>query len=219
MLRKVHKNDNDNDTDTPHRFLSFSLSMSHISCHTIFYAGQKAVSLASSSLVHTRPRQSPNLLPVQVKDDWNRRQSHRQERQQTRCPIDAELVIHGRAEEGEPGPEEAADERVGGDGAVGIEQVHVDDVLEALDEDDEHGTADGDGGDDLRDPARARVARPREPEEADGEDDGADDHGREAALGDGEAGGARVLPGEDRDGVGDDCGEADDDADEERDEG
>ena len=128
-------------------------------------------------------------------------------------------MVHGRAEEGEAGPEEAADEGVGGDGAVGVEQVHVDDVLEALDEDDEHGAADGDGGDDFRHPARARVARPREPEEADGKDDGADDHGWEAALGDGETGGFGVLAGEDCDGVGDDGGEADDDADKEGDEG
>ena len=127
-------------------------------------------------------------------------------------------MIHGGAEEGEPGPEEAADEGVGGDGAVGVEQVDVDDVLEALDEDDEHGATDRDAGDELRDPARARVARPREPEEADGEDDGANDHGWEAAFRDSETGGAGVLAGEDCDGVGDDAGEADDDADEEGDE-
>ena len=158
-------------------------------------------------------------MPVQVKDERNGRQSHGQEPQQTRRPIDAELVVHGGAEEGEPGAEEAAHERVGGDGAVGVEQVHVDDVLEALDEDDEHGAADGDAGDVLRYPARARVARPREPEEAHGEDDGADDHGGQAALGDGETGLAGVLAGEDCDGVGDDGGEADDDADEEGGEG
>ena len=196
--------------------LSFHASH-QLPCHLLRRA--KAVSLGSSSLIHTRSRQSPNLPPVQVKDDRNGRQSHGQERQQTRRPIDAELMIHGRAEEGKPGPEEATDERVGGDGAVGVKQVHVDDVLEALDEDDEHGAADGDRGDDLRDPARARVARPREPEEADGQDDGADDHGGQAALRDGEAGRAGVLAGEDCDGVGDDGGEAEDDADEESDEG
>ena len=214
MPRKVHDNDTRKSRPPP----PFSLLSLHASPgHLLRQA--KAVSLKSSSLIHTRSRQTPNLPPVNVKDDRNGRQSHGQERQQTRRPVNAELMIHSRAEEREPGPEEATDERVGGDGAVGVEQVHVDDVLEALDEDDEHGAADRDSGDELRDPARARVARTGKPDEADGQDDGADDHGREAALRDGEAGRAGVLAGEDCDGVGDDGGEADDDADEEGDEG
>lgn len=158
--------------------------------------------------VHARARHRTDLRAIYEEDDGHRRQRKGQEAQKRSGPVDAEVVIHGSAEERETGAKEAADEGVGRDGAVGVEQIDVDDVLEALDEDDEHASPDGNGRHCLRDPACARVACPGEPEEADWEDDGAEDHGLQASLWHNFAWGASGLGGEDGQRVRDDAYEA-----------
>ena len=67
---------------------------------------------------------------------------------------------------GEPGTDPAPGEGVGGDGAVGVHEVHVDEVVEALHEYDEDPGADGDDADDLRPRVYGGVRGPGEPEEA-----------------------------------------------------
>ena len=124
-------------------------------------------------------------------------------------------MIHSRAEEREPRTKEASDKGVGGDGTVRVEQVHIDDILKPLDEDNEHGTTHRDSANNLCRPRRTRVASPSEPEQAAGENDSADDHRRKTALRDDLAGCTGGLASEDGEGVSYGGAEAKGDADEE----
>lgn len=159
-----------------------------------------------------------DLLPVDEEQNRDRDHRRRDEPQQTRSPLDAQLVEHLDREQREPTAHAAPHERVGRDGRVREHQVHVDDVVEPLHEDDQDARPDGHARDDLRDPVHARVRGPSEPEEAHGEEDRGDHHGRETLLGD-DAAVLLQFPREAGLGEVDDQARAEDDADEDAQEG
>lgn len=76
-------------------------------------------------------------------------------------------MVHGSGEEREAGASERTKQCVGCDSGVGVPHVHIDDVVESLQEDHEDAPADEDTSEDLRNPGDVRAARPREPEEPD----------------------------------------------------
>ncbi|MCJ1413632.1 hypothetical protein MMC19_007754, partial [Ptychographa xylographoides] len=91
-------------------------------------------------------------------------------------------MIHLRREEGKAGAEEGADHAVGGHGAVAHVQVHVDEVGDAGDEDEEHAGADDDAGHHHRRPRDVGRRRPREPEQPERDQHGPADHEREPVF-------------------------------------
>lgn len=97
--------------------------------------------------------------------------------------MDAELVVHLRGEEGEGGAEEGAQHAVGGEHAGGVDGVRVDEVVGDAEEDEHHAEAEGGRRHDAHDPVDAGVVGPREPEQPEGEADGADFGRRESSLG------------------------------------
>ncbi len=124
-------------------------------------------------------------------------------------------MIHSRAKEWESRTKKASDKGIGGDGTVRVEQVDIDDILEPLDEDNEHGTTHRDSANNLCRPRCTGVASPSEPEQAAGENDSANDHRGKTALRDDLAGGTGGLASEDGEGVGYGGAEAEGDANEE----
>ena len=105
----------------------------------------------------------PDDLPLIVKKKRDRHQWNRDEPQQRRRPIIAQLLIHLRlAHQNHPC------ERRGR-----IRLVAVDDVVQDAQDDDVDTRAEQCGCDDGHDPVHAAVARPTEPEEADGDEEGA----------------------------------------------
>lgn len=90
---------------------------------------------------------------------------------------------HGTYEERECGSAEAPQESVCGDGAGGVAALKsVDEVVECGLEDGEEADADEGRADARGDPVHAPTGRPREQEQARGEEDGADHHGWQAGL-------------------------------------
>lgn len=159
-----------------------------------------------------------DLLPVDEEQDRDRDHRSGDEPQQARGPVDAQPAEHLDREQRERAAETAPHERVGRDGRVGEHQVHVDDVVEPLHEDDQHPGPHGDAREDLRDPVHARGRRPSEPEEPDRQQERGDHHGRETLLGD-DAALLLQLAREARLGDVGDHGGAEHDADEEAQEG
>ena len=127
-------------------------------------------------------------------------------------------MIHSRSKKRKPRSKETSYKCIRGNGTICIEQIYVDYVFESLNENNEHGSADWDGTNDLCGPRGAGVTCPCEPEEATGENDSADDHRWETTFWDYFTGGAGCLAGESCESVGDGCYEAENDADEEGDE-
>ena len=93
-------------------------------------------------------------------------------------------MIHGRGEQRKPGAQETPEQRVRRDRTVGVHLVHVDDVIQALHENQKDPHSRRYPRDDLRHPCDVRTARPGPPEETRGEGGAADDHGRKPVLGD-----------------------------------
>lgn len=77
-------------------------------------------------------------------------------------------MVHGDGEQGESSAGHRSHKGVGGEGAVRVHQVDVDDVAQPLQKDQEYPCSDGYTGDGLRHPGDMRVRGPGEPEEADG---------------------------------------------------
>lgn len=73
--------------------------------------------------------------------------------------------------------------RIRRDGRVGIHLVHIDDIIETLQEDHYHSSSDGNARDDFGPRRDVRVTGPSEPEEACREDGAAYDHGNKAFFG------------------------------------
>ena len=121
---------------------------------------------------------------MNIKQNGNRHHSHAQKRQQTTRPRHAQLVIHLDRKQRKPRASEGAHERVPSNSRVRQHKINIDDIIERAHEDDEDAGADGDAGEHLRHPGDVGAGRPREPEEADGEDAAADDHGGQAVFGD-----------------------------------
>lgn len=66
-------------------------------------------------------------------------------------------MIHLHSEEREAASQSAPDESVRRDARISEHQIHIDDIVETLHEDDEDGETDRGTGDDLRDPADVGV--------------------------------------------------------------
>lgn len=143
-------------------------------------------------------------MPEEKKDKRNRDEDDTETAEHGHGPVDAEIVElpkisqplqilkqlrsknpthHRSREHREPRTQPATKERVRRDRRVCVLLVDIDDIIEALHENEQHTAADGDAGDDLRPRRDGGVVRPSEPEHADGQDDGADAHGHEARLG------------------------------------
>ena len=122
-------------------------------------------------------------------------------------------MVHGRSEQRESSAGQRSHERIGRDGAVCVHEVNVDDVAQPLQENQEDPGSGRYAGDDLRYPGNMRVGCPGEPEQADWEQEGADDHRDQSLFGYRlSAVGFHLLP-EACVGCVDDDGDADDDAD------
>ena len=134
-------------------------------------------------LCRTIPTQRPDLLPIDKEQNRHGEHGQGDERQYRRRPRDPQIIIHRRREQGEARPRERPNECVCRDGAIGIHQVHIDDVVEPLHEDDQDPHPDGYSGEHLRYPGNVWAAGPRKPEQAGGEDGAAEDHRREALFG------------------------------------
>ena len=124
-------------------------------------------------------------------------------------------MIHSRTEERKTCAEEASHKSVRRDGAVRVEQVHIDDIFEPLYEDDEHSTTNRNRANHLRKPRCTRMASPRKPEEAAWKNDSADDHRRKTTFRHDFTGRAGSLAGESGESVGNSGYEAQNDTDEE----
>ena len=127
-------------------------------------------------------------------------------------------MIHRRSKKRKPRSKETSHKRVRRNGTICIQQVYVDYVFEALYEDHKHSATYWNRANDLCRPRCAGMTRPCEPEEAAGEDYSLHDHRRKTAFGHNLSGCAGCLAGENCEGVGDGCNEAENDADEEGDE-
>jgi hypothetical protein len=134
-------------------------------------------------LVGRELAQLPDLRSIDEVNNRDREQCHATEGQQTRRPRNAEALEHLRREEREcssnPGPEE----RVCGNGAVGVHLVHIDEVVQPLQEDHHDTHPDRSSGYDLRPRCDRWITRPAEPEESYRQNTAADDHGDESLFG------------------------------------
>lgn len=146
--------------------------------------GEKKVGIFFSLKLRRELAQRANLLSVEEEQDRNRDHRDGDKAQHARRPVHAEIVIHLHSEEGEATTNATPDERVGGNGGVCEHEVYVDDVVEALHEDDEDAASDGHAGENLWEPVDVRAGCPSEPEQTGGEDDGGDHHGDETFFGD-----------------------------------
>lgn len=79
-------------------------------------------------------------------------------------------------EQREEGTRDGPDKCINRNRAVGVEPITVDQVAHALPERHHAAQADERDGENLRHPNDMRVAGPGEPEETDGQGNGADDH-------------------------------------------
>ena len=151
-------------------------------------------------------------LPA-IEEEQDRHGEHPQsdEAQHRGRPRHAQTLVHDGREKREGGAGQRADESVGREGAVGVQEVDVDDVVQPLHEDEQDAHADGHAREDLWHPGDVRAAGPREAEQPRGEEGAAEDHGREALLGD-DAAVLAQLAGEARLRDGGDDGDAEEDA-------
>lgn len=126
---------------------------------------------------------------------------------------------HARSKQRKPRAHQTAHNRIGSNSRIGVHEVAVDQVDQTLHEDEHDTRANGRDGDDLRPGGNVRGRGPGEPEEARGEQEGADHHGDEALLRDDAARGGGEADGVAGAGVVCGPGEGEHDADEEGEEG
>ena len=120
-----------------------------------------------------------------IKHEWNRDESNTQESQRRTRPRHSKVVIHGSREQGESRAERTSHEIVAGKHTGCIFRVGVWEVIEHGVEEEEGSEGEEGGSDDGHDPGEVgpRVGRPAEPEEADGDTEGAHEGGGESFLG------------------------------------
>lgn len=128
------------------------------------------------------PTLHPDPFSIPEEQEWERHADQRQESRDAARPMDAQPIIHVGREEREHGTEDASEKGVGSEDAGGVDGVGVDEVVHDGEEKKDHAEAEGGGEHDADDPVDARIVRPSEDEEADGEADAADHAGREAGL-------------------------------------
>ena len=134
------------------------------------------------SHVRTIFTQSSQFLPVNEEQYRHRQERYRQKPEETGSPIYPQSVVQSNGEQGKPSTGHGPHECVGCNGAVRVHEVNVDDVAQPLQEYQQHSRSYWYAGDDLWHPRDVRVRRPGEPEEADGEQKGANDHGDQSLL-------------------------------------
>lgn len=102
-------------------------------------------------------------------------------------PLVAAAGVHLLGEEDDGGAPEGAEEGLGGEGRGGLVLVRVDNVVVGGVVEEDKAEADGEAADGGADPVEARVRRPGEDGEADGDEPARAHHGDETVLGRGVA--------------------------------
>lgn len=137
---------------------------------------------------HLAPAPNPLAIHIQHKRHGNKR--HRQKPQQTARPPDPQTRIHGIRKQRKPGPKRGAHQIVARVHRSDILWVRVAKVRQHGYEEQERADAEKSAAGDGHEPMHGRARRPPEPEQADGDAEGADEGWGEAVLGFEVAGGA-----------------------------
>ena len=122
-------------------------------------------------------------VAVLPEDEGERHASKRKKGGDGRGPVDTEIGIHVSGEEREGGAEKRAEDRVGGQNRGGEDGVRVDQVAHETEEDHDQAAGKETRSNDGHNPVDLGAVSPCEPEEADGEEDGADDGEGQAGFG------------------------------------
>ena len=130
---------------------------------------------------HLTRRSDP--LPIKIQYKRNRYKSHTQKPQQATRPPDTELVIHGVCEKRERRPEGTPDQIVPRIHRGNVFGVGVPEVRQDGHEHEEGAHAEECAADDGHDPVDGGTRGPAEPEQADGDQEGADEGRLEADFG------------------------------------
>ena len=125
----------------------------------------------------------PDPAAIEIQRKRNGDEGNAQEAQQTARPRDAQPVIHGVCEKGKGGPEGTPHQVVAGEHRGDVFGIGVAEVAEHGHEEQEGAHAEEGAADDGHDPVDRRAGGPAEPEEADGDEEGADEGGLEADFG------------------------------------
>ena len=136
-----------------------------------------------SQLMRSHLARPPDPAAVKIQRERNGDKGHTQEAQQATRPRHAQTVIHGVCEEREGGPEGTPHEVVAGVDGGEVFGVGVAEVAEDGHEEQEGAHAEEGAADDGHDPVERGAGGPAEPEEADGDEEGADEGGLEADFG------------------------------------
>ncbi len=128
----------------------------------------------------TRP---PNPPAIEVQHKRNRHERDAEEAQQATRPRDSQLVIHGVREERKRRPDRTPHQVVARKHGRDVLGVRIAEVGEHGHEEQEAAHAEEGAADDWHDPVDRGAGRPAEPEEADGDEEGADEGGLEADFG------------------------------------
>ena len=128
------------------------------------------------------PRPNASTIPIEEHGNGNHRNTD--EPEGTRRPGNAQIVIHERSKEGEPGAKEATHEGVGTDRTVGDGRVHVDQVVQTLHEDHVHACPDRGTADNHASPVDIGVGCPGKDEESNRQQTSSGDHEGQSLLGD-----------------------------------
>lgn len=139
--------------------------------------------------MHTLPTPGtprPQVFAAHVEQKRNHDHPSADETDQARRPADAQVVIHGRNHDGQDAGHDATEQGVGRHRARGVPLEGVDDVVQRRLEDGDDAGPGHDQPDHGRDPVEMGGRRPAREEDAAGEEETADHHGRQAGLGDGE---------------------------------
>lgn len=125
----------------------------------------------------------PYRLPIEIQHKGNRNKRDTQKSKRATSPRHPKILIHGTRKEGETSTEARTHEIITGKDRRGVIRIRVAQVVQDGVEEQER--ADGEEGraDYRHDPMHGRPRCPAEPEQADGDAEGADHGGREALLG------------------------------------
>lgn len=116
----------------------------------------------------------PELLAILGEDEGDGDESDGQESEEGTSPANAEFGVHSGREEGEATTEAGTHEVVAGEDAGGVFGIGVAEVVEDAVKEQERADAEPARADDGDDPVHARATGPAEPEQANGDGEGAD---------------------------------------------
>ena len=147
--------------------------------HTPLYpAGLRSLQLMRSHLTR-----APNPPPIIIQHKRNRQKRHAQKPQQATRPRDPQLVVHGVCEKRKRRPNRTPHQVVARIHRGDVFRVRVTEVREHGHEEQKGTHAEEGATDDGHDPVDRGARGPAEPEEADGDEEGADEGGLEADFG------------------------------------